>query len=180
MLFSTACSLFPNKSKGGGNALPADFNLYDLSDFSIQYPKDWEVIDTFSDKYPKETILAFKNPEANSSFYANVNVSKMKIDSALSSLDFANKKIENHKIALGEFTEISRQDINLNINGKPEKTILLLFSGKYDPQGKTYKYLQTYAVKNNYAFTITGSVSRSEKDEIVKKIETMLKSFSLK
>lgn len=153
---------------------------FETEEISIFVPDEFENVETFDSSYPQETIVGFKNKEKTDNFNANVNVIKIAVSESLSAESLAKQKIKTHESSLEEFKKLAEKEIELKIGEKNQKTILYLFEGKVKTVGKKLKFLQTFAVGEKNGFIITGTFAATEKEEVVKKIEGMLKSFALK
>lgn len=153
---------------------------FETEEISIFVPNEFENIETFGSSYPQETVVGFKNKEKTDNFNANVNVIKIAVSEDLSAESLAKQKIKTHESSLEEFKKLDEKEIKLKVGNENQKTTLYFFEGKVKTVNKKLKFLQTYAVSEKNGFIITGTFATTENEEVVKRIEGMLKSFALK
>lgn len=155
---------------------------YDTSEFTISVPKEWEIIDKkqFTDEVPPETIVVFRNNVKNETFTANLAVIKNNLQGPVDTLEYAKMVLNRQKSGLFDYKESTRDEYKVSIGGKDTATYFSTFEAKKTANDKLVKYIQTYAVKDNAAYIITGAVSTKENDSVIKTIEDMVKSFKLK
>ncbi len=177
MLTLTACS------SSGGTSTTTDerSKVYESGEFTITIPKEWEVInkEQFTSNIPKETEVVFRNNIKNETFTANTQVLKKPLQEEVSSLDYA-RMVMNREQDLYDFKELQRQEITLKINGQDEKTFLIKFEGRKSPEEKLVRYSQSYAVKGKKAYIVLAAYAPQENESVVKVMEDIVKSFSLK
>jgi hypothetical protein len=156
--------------------------LYETNAFSIVIPKVWEVIekDAFTSEVPPETVVVFRNNVKNENFTANVNIVQNNLQQATSSVEYSKLVNNRQKSGLYNYKETKIDTIKVKIGGTDEDTVLLAFEAKKGTDEKVVHYIQTYAVKGNSAFIITGAISPQENDSTVKTVEDMVKSIVLK
>ncbi len=163
---------------------PADETtvLYETGQFSIRIPKSWEVIDSkdFTSEVPRETVVVFRNNVKNENFTANINIVRNELQEPISTLDYAKMVLNRQKTGLYNYKESRREDTSMTIGGAATSTFFTLFEAKKTTDDKSVRYLQTYGVKAEYAYIVTGAVSPSENENMVKTMEDTIKSFQLK
>lgn len=156
--------------------------LYETSEFSITIPKTWEVIEKkdFTSDVPAETVVVFRNNVKNENFTANVVVVKNNLLEPIVTLEYAKMVKNRQKAGLIDYKESRQDESKITIGTTEEPTYFNLFEAKKSAQDKLVRYLQTYAVKGNSAYIITGAVLPTENDATVKTIEDTVKTFKLK
>jgi hypothetical protein len=176
------CFNFGGDNTGGTKTSDQNSKLYDTTAFTISVPKDWEVIDKkdFTSDVPAETYVVFRNNVKNETFTSNIVIVDNKLQEPLSSLEYAKRVINRQKTGLYNYTESRKEDFKISVGDKTDDTYFVLFEAKKSQDEKNVRYLQTYAVKGNDAFIVTGAVSPQEDDTVVKMIEDAVKTFKLK
>jgi hypothetical protein len=159
-----------------------NFNTYKSATFSISKPQQWRVIEQkdFSKDVPEETLVIFRDNVLNDKFTTNANVTKEILKSQMSSYDFAKYQINKNKNTLLNYKEISRDDeFNILIGGQLQKTILIMFEGKRDEAEPTIRFLQTYAVNGNEAYTVSCAYLKDADETTIENAKNIIKSFKL-
>jgi hypothetical protein len=177
-LLMTGCFGSGSDTTSGTQTTDSTKKLYETTDFSIEIPQDWEILERadLRPNIPQETVVAFRNNIKSDIFTANVNISMETVGETVNSSDYAkNSKISAQK-NLVSFEEISSQSYN---NGTTTGTILE-FSGKKTSSDPIVKFQNLYIVNNGSAYTITGAYLPAEDETIVKNIGEMINSFLLK
>jgi len=163
---------------------PADEKnkTYETSAFTISIPTEWEVIESkqFTSEVPPETVVVFRNNVKNETFTANVVIVKNALQTAEPTLEYAKMVLNRQQSGLVNYKETRRDDAKVSIGGKDTDTFLAEFQAKKTASDQTVRYIQTYAVKDNAAYIVTGAMSTQENDSTAKTIEDMVKSFKLK
>ncbi len=185
ILLLLSLSILPACSFGGTSTstTPDDTHrLYENNEFSVQIPKDWETIekDDFTSDVPDVTMVVFRNNVKNETFTGNVNIVRNQLQETIDSNEYAKMVYNRQKNGLYEFKEIKREEYKIQIGGSPITSTYLIFEAKKGTDQQTVRYMQTYAVKNNFAYIITGAVSPQENDVTIQTIESIIKSFQLK
>ncbi len=155
---------------------------YDSSDFSLKTPKDWEIIEKkdFTADVPDVTVVVFRNNIKNETFTANVNIVKNYLQETMPTLEYAKNVLNRQKGGLFNFKENKREELKLKVGGQDTSTIFIQFEAKKGTDQPTVRYIQTYAVKEKWAFIITGALSTKENDVVLQSIENIIKSFQVK
>jgi len=178
LLLLTACGeTDPNGTTNGDGAY---FYDYITAEFSIQAPDSWEKITTFTSEYPEEIRVAFRNNVKDSDFVANIAVIREDNESSLTNADYAQKKLNDHAETLINYQLISQEELALSVAGATSNTLLNTFQGKNSTVGETLNFMQIYLTKGDKAWTVTGTYRPEEDSFVVEKIDTMLRSFTLK
>jgi hypothetical protein len=166
----------------GEKSTNPNFNLYETAGFSIEIPKDWEIIDskTFTSNVPAETIVGFRNNLRNEVFTSNVNVSQSKIPEETTSADFGKSTVLKAKESLVGFKELSKEDLTIKISDTEIQTFISGFEGKKSPADPIINFKQLYISYKGAGYVITGAYLPIEDESVVKMIDAMLHSFSLK
>lgn len=179
-LLMTACGTSSNDT--GIEALGSDKTLYKSSGFEIAVPNDWEIIESasFTSNIPESTVVAFRNNIKSEIFTANMNIAVSILEEEISSEDFAKNAISNLKTKLSAFSEIKQERKNVKFGTEYESGYLFNFEGKGKSSDPIINFTQLYIVHKNVGHTITMSHIQNEDENIVKVLEEMLNSFSLK
>lgn len=155
--------------------------LFENQEISLRYASNWNKVTEFGGNFPTNTIVAFQNLTPSKDIYANLNLTKEKSLDNKSSLEFAENVLSLHQKTLNYFKEIGRENITLNVAGVKEKTLLVTFDAKADATNTPIlRFQQTYLIKGESAYILTGTYSPDEDDSVVKKITLMLKSLAAK
>jgi hypothetical protein len=155
---------------------------YETSAFTISIPTEWEMIDAkqFTADVPKETIVVFRNNVKNETFTANIVIVKNSLQEPVDTLEYAKMVLNRQSTGLYDYKESRREEAKISIGGKDAQTFFTDFQAKKTAAENTVRYLQTYGVKDNAAYIVTGAASTKENDSIIKTIEDTVKSFKLK
>lgn len=180
--FSGCFNLGGSTTGTGSKTIDEKSKLYETNAFSIIIPKDWEIIekDSFTSEVPQETVVVFRNNVKNETFTANVNIVQNNLQQPTSSVEYSKLVNNRQKSGLFDYKETKKDNTKVKIGDKDEDTVLLAFEAKKSTDEKIVRYIQTYAVKGNSAFIITGAISPQENDSTVKTVEDMVKSIVLK
>lgn len=155
-----------------------EFKLYASQEFTIKYPINWIIKTDFDKSFPNTTVTSFTD-SSRDGFKPNINIDKRKITSGTDSISFGNELLKKHESDLIDFKKIAQQNISFKVAGNKQDSIISVFEGKNNSEGEKYKFIQTYAIKGEYAYTITGTMLTSETDDITSKITTSLKTLEL-
>lgn len=153
---------------------------YRTSDFSIDVPDTWKTVNTFTENYPSDLRIAFKNNIQDATFTANVTVLREDNPKELTSADFTQQKLSDHTDHLLNYSLISQDEITLTVSGADSATILNTFSGKNTTSGPTLEFMQVVLTKADKAWTVTASYRDDEDAFTVEKMQTMLNSFAVR
>ncbi|MDD3861486.1 MAG: hypothetical protein PHP74_01175 [Candidatus Gracilibacteria bacterium] len=158
-----------------------NYTVYKDADFSISYPKDWEIINknTFTSNVPAETIIAFRNNLKNEVFTANTNISKIQIPKETTSEDLGKSTLLKSKESLISFKELSKDPIIIKLGETEIQTFISGFEGKKSTSDPIIKFKQLYVSMKGFGYVITGAYLPYEDESVVKMIDEMLHSFSL-
>lgn len=156
--------------------------IFQNEEFNISFPKEWDVIDKdeFTSNIPESTVVVFRNNVKNESFTPNVNIVRSTITEPIDSLEYGKMVFNRQSMGLTDFREINKIERELIIGGNPTKSTFLVFDARVKPGDSLIRYAQTYAVKKDIAYIITGSFLPDETQNTVQKIENIIKSFALK
>lgn len=154
--------------------------LYETDAFSIQAPRNWEIITDFQSNQPKETVVAFRNNVKTKDFIANITITKNTLSSVFSSTDYTKIVIEELKTELVNFEEISSENIKLLVGSQEIDATFNHFSGKQKTDSDTLQFMQIYAVKENSGYIVTASATTNEEESVLDALTQALKSFSVK
>lgn len=168
----------------GSDVTPSDgvTSVYQTTDFSITIPADWEVIDQndFTSDVPPETLVVFRNNVKNETFTANVNIVRRELQESVSSLEYANLVNNRQKSGLIDFNETRKETITIPAGDQQDSTYFSAFEARKSTSDSLIRYVQTYGVRGNSAFIITGAFSPQENDVTSQTVENIVRSFQLK
>lgn len=157
-------------------------NLYSGSGFEISVPLDWEILEAkdFTANVPPETQVAFRNNIKSEIFTANVNVTKNTLTEEISSIDFAKSSAAKVGQSLLSFEKLKEENYAFADGDNEINTLWIEFQGKQSATSDLIRFKQLFVVKGTTAFTVTGALLPSEDESIVKQIDEMLNSFTLR
>jgi len=169
-------------STDGTEVLTNQQKIYETSSFSVAIPRDWEIIEAkdFTSNVPTDTVVAFKNNIKHEQFTANANISMMGLEEKISTLDFAKSTKSKIQESLISYEELSMTDLVILVGGVEKNAILLNFKGKKSAADAIINFKQLYIVNNKTGFTLTTASLPDEDESVVKYIDEMIDSFSLK
>lgn len=172
-LFLSACGGDDNSSQNTATVKPGKV-VYDSEAFSIQIPKEWQIIEknSFTSNVPAETIVGFRNNIKSNIFTANVNIAKKILEGPVSVKDFAKSTLEISKNNLIGYQLLNEKD---------DKTKYFTeFEGKKSASEPIIHFRQFYTVNNGIGYTATAAYLPNEDESIVNMIREMSDSFILK
>lgn len=177
----TGCSLLgggSDTSSGTGDTT----QTYTTGDYEITVPKAWQRTTKaeFTSDIPKNTDVTFSANRKNEAFLTNVAVTKNILSEPINTLDYAKIVLENQKNLLLNYVEKSRDEIDVNVGGKPVKTWLVSFEGKRTATDPVIGFTQLYLVKDKTAYIATGAYITSEDSEVKKEADTIVRSLTVK
>lgn len=156
------------------------YYTYKTAEYTIEAPESWEKITSFTSEYPDEIRVAFRNNVKDSDFVANLTVIREDNEKSLSNMDYAQKKLNDHAETLIDYTLVSQEELTLEVSGGNSKTLLNTFTGKNDTSSQTLNFVQVYLTKGDTAWTATGTYRTEEDPFVIQRLDTMLRSFTLK
>jgi len=180
----TVASLTGCGGSGTQTKAPTDerSRIIDNTEFNLRVPTAWEVIESkdFTNDVPKETLLVIRNNVKNDTFTANVNVIRKDLQTTEETLEYAKEVLNRQKSGLLNYKEYKRDVVKMKIGDKQVDGYIVTFEGKKDPQSDLIIFVQTYAVKGNRGYIVTGSYTPQESGDIKNTAEEVVKSFTLK
>ncbi|MFA6917673.1 MAG: hypothetical protein WC285_02445 [Candidatus Gracilibacteria bacterium] len=167
---------------GSSSATDPNFTRYEHTAFSIDTPKDWEVINSqnFTSNVPQEAVVGFRNNLRNEIFTANVNVSQTITPTEITSEDLGKSTLTKAKESLVGFKEIGKNPVTLAYGTEGISTFISTFEGKKTPADPIIRFKQLYAANKGAGYVITAAYLPTEDESVVKMTDEMLNSFSLK
>jgi len=155
---------------------------YATENFAINYPKDWSVLEksNFTSNFPASTILAIRNNVKNEIFTENIVINKSTIDKKTTIEDTVKSSKENLKANLIGYKEIKSEKSDVKTTEKDVTSYKTTYQGKKTPSSPTLQFEQEIVIQNGYLYTITGAYRLDSDEMVVKMIEEMINSFSLK
>lgn len=179
----TGCGGGDTTDSANGGATGSGQVGYEGADFNINVPTDWEVLDEndFTSQVPGETRVAFRSNFKNESFTANLNVGQKNVGEDVSSEDFAKSNLAVAKKNLLGFEQISMETFPV-VKGDDEELegVLIQFQGKRVATDPIVQFKQISIVDNGIGYTVTSAFLTNEDESIVKQLDQMLDSFSLR
>jgi hypothetical protein len=152
---------------------------YSTPEFDIEIPDNWETVNAFTSEYPEEIRVAFRNNIKDSGFTANVTIHREENRNNLSNIDFAQDKINDHAGSLINYKLKEQEEVTLSVSNGESTTILNLFEGKNEIDSQDLKFMQTYLIKGETAWTVTATYRDNEDEFVIERMNHMLKSFLL-
>ena len=179
VLMFTGCS--GNEDTTTEYATPGQ-SSYDSGHFTISVPQDWEVVEraSFTSNVPIETVVGFRSNLKSEIFTANVSISETPLPPEIGSQDFAKSSVVSAQKRLNSYQQLSLQDHEFQHGETSIPTYIVEFSGKQSPIEPIVQFKQLFVVESGVGYTITGAFLPNEQENIVKQIDAMLDSFSLK
>lgn len=156
------------------------FYTYETSDYQMDIPDTWEIINNFDSSYPSGIEIAFRNNIKDQKFIANVNIIHEKSQKSLSNADISQEKLKDNSGTLINYSLDSQSEIDLKIGSSDTATFLNKFSGKNKSDGYTFNFMQTYLTKGEDVWIVTATNLTDEDEFVVERMEAMLKTFALK
>lgn len=169
----------------GSTSVTQDLSIkaYETSDFSINIPRDWEIIekaDMRSD-IPPEVRVMFLNNIKDPFYTASIVITSQALDIEYNNLDFAKLMVDKHKDTVNDFAELSRESINLEYaNGDSVESMLLKFQGRETYDSDLINVQETYFVDSKTVYTITSGYAPYEDAGVIVQLTAALKSFQIK
>lgn len=180
MLLLTGCF-------GGGDEAPSEktiegFHLYQTEAFSIQVPDGWETLDgnDFGSSVPANTLAVFRNNVKNPIFVSNTAVLKNALAGEASSLDYAKALRDKLSDQLNSYREVAAEETDIIVSGNETPSFFVFAEGRESPEDDLKHFFQFSGVKGSEAYVALGSLLSTENEDLHKKMETMVKSLSIK
>lgn len=182
LLISTALLTGCFGSGTTNDTATAGKKLYQTENFSISVPQDWEVIEqnSLNSNVSGDTVVAFRNNIKNEIFTANLAISVSSAPSDLTSIDMAKQGKANAKASLISFEEILDEDHVVLSSNNNIPTLITNFKGKQKAESSPINFEQLHVINNGAQYTLTGASYTEDDESVVKLIDEMIKSFSLK
>lgn len=152
--------------------------IYDTDEFSLQIPKDWEVIEksSYPSNVPPEIVVGLRNNIKSDIFTANLTIAKKGLAEEILTRDFAKSSLATIKKSLMGFTLISENEGKIG----ELNTYLMEVEGKKTSSEPIIRFKQLYIVNNSSGYTVTASYLPTEDESVVNALKEMLESFALK
>lgn len=182
LLFSLGgCFNFGEDTSSGGGQSEEGYTTYKTEEFSIMVPEKWEVINEneFTTDVPEVTVAVFRNNVKNETFTANVNIVMKKLQEPADTMEYAKMVVNRQSSGLVNYKELAKETVQMWIEGKETATLLNRFEAKKTAEDNTVRYVQTYGVKGDNAFIVTGSFAPQESESVLQTVEKIVKSFRL-
>ena len=171
-------------NNSSGSAENADKLMYETDNFSLLFPKDWEILESnsFTSNVPQETVVGLRNNLKSNIFTANINIAQTALEQeqTLDSRDFAKSSLAEVKKSLVNFNQISLEDYNLTYGDEEIATYISDLEGRKTASEPTIHFKQLHIVNDGIGYTVTGAYTPNEDESVVTQIEETLKSFQLK
>ncbi len=182
LLTLTACSGGDNTNvqTGGNNSSKPFYSSYSTSEFSIDVPEEWELINDFNGKYPEEIQIAFRSNMQEPDYSTNVAVFREDNPEKLTNMDYSQLKLKEHKKSLINYSLLGQEEVTLQVSGGESKSFINTIEGQNSFSGPTLTFQQTYLTRGGDAWTVTASYSNDVDAYDIELIDHMLKSFTLK
>lgn len=156
--------------------------LYQTEAFTISIPQDWEVLDqsNLTSNISGNTVVAFRNNIKNEIFTANLAISINPAPSDFTSIDIAKQGKANAKTSLISFQEFAEEEHVVTSSNNNIPTLITNFRGKEEATAPLINFEQLHIINNGTQYTLTGASYVEDDESVVKLIDEMIKSFSLK
>ena len=125
-------------------------------------------------------MVIIRNNVKNETFTANVNIVKRGLEQATDSTQYANLVGNRQKSGLVDYDEVKKEESGVTIGDQKTPSYFVVFNARKTTQDQLIRYWQTYAIKDNFAYIITGASSTNESESTSKIIENIVKSFRLR
>lgn len=153
---------------------PIGFKAFETNEISLIYPEAWELLtqSDFTSSVPANTIAAIRNNIRSDIFTANLNITKSSLQKGTTVEDFKKSNIEALKNSLIGFQELETVEHS--------EGLLLSFQGKKGISEPVLNFKQLLSTGDTSAYIVTASYLPGEDESIVKALNEMLESVSLK
>lgn len=178
-LLLSACGGSDEESTPEESEVPY-YYTYKTADFEIDVPDTWETLTSFTSEYPEGIRVAFRNNIQESDFIANVNVIRENNKKNLTSHDLAQNKLKDHAETLLNYQLLSQEEIMMSVDGGDSQSTLNTFEGKIENTSTPLQFKQITVAKGDMAWIVTATYLSGEDEFVIERMETMLKSFTLK
>ena len=153
---------------------------YQTSDFSIQLPSSWDVIDNDDNTLPNPSNgvieLAASSKTAKSGVKNNILILSDTLNSFTTSKEFS---ILNSVWASRDYVDYAQLESKKLVFSDDEESVLYVFEAKYNQDTPSLKFLQTaYVCGQNKAFLLTIAISKWTKD--ISRYEELFTRFNCK
>lgn len=154
--------------------VPVGKKLIETAAFQLLAPEAWEQINSgdFTSGVPQSTVMAIRSNIKNEIFTANLNISQTALDQEISSNELAKNTEAKNKTSLVDYKQIST---TTNDRGS-----ITIFSGRRSAADSDITFTQLYVVDKTTAYTVTAAALSTEEESVVKMLDEMIDSFSLK
>ena len=160
----------------------AGSKTYETSSFAIDMPQDWEIVESsqFTSNVPKETVVVFRNNIKSDIFTANLVISRTSFDNEVSSEDYTKSSLENIKNSLLDFVDKSNEEHMVTYGSETLSGQISEYEGRKSATEPLLYFKQLFVVSGETGYMITIGHTPSEDESVVKYLDAMLESFSLK
>lgn len=146
------------------------FHSYETEEFRTQVPDGWETLtpQNLPNQVANNILVAFRNNVRNPLFTANAVIVKNEVAEETSPEDYAKALAEELKNSLTGYREIQIEPPFYHVEGRER------------PDADLKRFMQISAVREKTAYTVLGSYLTTEKEDLAKKIETVVREFEVK
>jgi hypothetical protein len=189
-VFLSGCFGGSDEKKDEGKKIEG-FHSYETEEFRTQVPDGWETLtaQNFPSHIAKNTLAAFRNNVRNASFTANAVIQKNEFASETSRPSRSEAK--QLMSPEGESLEISREDYSKALAEKLKDSLssyreiqieppFYHVEGRERPDADLKKFMQISFVREKTAYSVLSSYLATEKEDLAKKIETVVREFEVK
>ncbi len=165
----------------GGSQAPGESKTYSSSQFSFQFPGNWDVIEQkdFTSDIPRETQVVIRNNIKNDTFTANINIVKNDLQTTKTSLDYAKEVLNRQRTGLLDYKETKREIINIGIGLQSQETYYTEFEARLNQTEPVTRFFQTYGVKDQAGYIIMGASSQQENSTVIDQLIKTVQSFKI-
>ena len=172
----------PTDEQNGSSDLAPSYSQYENPDFTINHPKEWEILspDSFTSNVPDTTVVVFRNNLKSDIFTANLSISQAPLSAGTTSEDFALQTFNTQKYNLVGFEELARENYTLGNKDTGIKAFITTFQGRKTITESLVQFEQLCIARNGYGIIITAAYLPNEDQNVVFKLDEMVRSFALK
>lgn len=160
----------------GATTLPFDHQL-----FSMQVPANWVKIER--DDVPELRqyfLMAYASPAFDNGFSPNISVVKEDVVQIRDGEQYAKANMITASKDILDYQKLDEQPFELKNGGKPLKTVLHVFEGRYRKIDPLTLFLQVYFVKGNTGYILTANLHYTSDDTDREKYVKLFQTFTFK
>ncbi len=144
--------------------------------FSLQPSPNWIVVEKseFKDEIPSETLIGFTSPNVDSDLLKTFTVIAEELSTNIpETMAFANGNIGAAMKTVLDYERLSVEEYEID----GQKTKIHSFSGRMTLDDGKFLLIQSYLVKNNTAYILSGMLLPQADEIAQQEIHSMIQSF---